>query len=325
MERVHRIDPSRPGISRKRRGRGFAYLDAAGRRIDDPETLERIRALVLPPAWEDVWICADPLGHLQATGFDAAGRKQYRYHDLWRARRDRSKHRRIEAFAEELPKLRRRVARDLTEPGLTRRRVLAGAVRMLDTVALRIGGEEYAKRNGSYGLATLHRDHLRFLDHRAELRFNGKGSKEQFVEINDPKVVQLLHELSAVEADKLLIWLAGERPRAIRSQDVNDYIRNSLGDGFSAKDFRTWNATVLAAALLSQREVSEGRRAVTSVIKEVAAHLGNTPAVCRASYVDPRIIDRFLDQGEMIRPEGRGRRSIEEAVLRLLRPDHSEG
>jgi DNA topoisomerase I len=319
--RLHRIDPSRPGISRRRQGRGFLYVDAAGNRIEDPRTLERIRSLAVPPAWTDVWIAPDPDGHIQATGTDAAGRKQYRYHDLWRQNRDRAKHRRIEEFGRELPKLRRRVSRDLADTGLTERRVLAGAVRMLDTVALRIGGEEYAKRNGSYGLSTLQPEHLRLVDHRAELRFTGKSGKELEVEIRDRKLLALLNDVARAEGRTLLVWRNGHGLRGIHPQEVNGYIRASLGNGFSAKDFRTWNATVLAAALLSKEERSTGRKAVSAVVKEVAAHLGNTPAVCRSSYIDPRVLDRFLDEGEVITPAGPGRRQIEEATLALLAGD----
>lgn len=289
-----------------------------GARIEEGEILERIHALAIPPAWTDVWICPDPWGHIQVTGVDAAGRRQYRYHDAWRARRDREKHRRIETFGGRLPTLRRRVGRHLALPGLPRDRVLAGATRLLDRSALRIGGEDYARRNGSYGLATLRRDHVSVDGDRLELRFNGKAGVEHRIVVRDPSLARLVRELAHTDADELLGWCEGDTWRDVRAQDVNSYLKDALGEEHSAKGFRTWHATVLAATMLAAHDPDEGRRAVTAVIREVADRLGNTPAVCRASYVDPRVIDRFLDEGRTVELRGRGRHAAEDAVLRLL-------
>ncbi|HEX6844347.1 MAG TPA: DNA topoisomerase IB [Actinomycetota bacterium] len=325
MPRLHRVDPNEPGLTRRRWGRGFAYLDDRGERVTDPDVVERIRGLAIPPAWEDVWICPDPWGHLQATGVDAAGRRQYRYHDRWRARRDREKHRRIEAFGRSLPALRRRVGRDLALPGLPRERVLAGAVRLLDRTALRIGGEEYARRNGSFGLATLRHDHVEVHGDRLELRFNGKAGKEHAVSLRDPAVASLVRSLTRADGDELLAWRDEAGWHDVRAADVNDYLRERIGEEHSAKDFRTWHATVLAASLLAGHDPAQGRRAVTAVIRQVAEQLGNTPAVCRASYVDPRVVDAFLDEDTTITPTGRGRETIERAVLELLATTATDG
>jgi DNA topoisomerase I len=320
MPRVHRVDRHRPGLTRRRRGRGFEYLDAHGRRIDDEATLSRIRDLAIPPAWEDVWICADPLGHLQATGVDAAGRTQYRYHDRWRANRDREKHRRIEGFGASLPRLRRRIGRDLARPGLPRDRVLAGTARLLDRSALRIGGEEYARKNGSVGLATLRRDHVQVHGDALELRFNGKAGVEHRVRVRDGRLARLVIEIrrGGAPGDELWAWRDADGWHDVRTRDINGYLQEILGEDYSAKDFRTWHATVLAASLLADADRGQARRAVTAVVREVAEQLGNTPAVCRASYVDPRVSDRFLDEGRTIEPVRGGRRGVEEALLRLL-------
>jgi DNA topoisomerase I len=324
MPRVRRVDPNGPGLRRLRRGRGFSYLDLGGDPIVDDETLERVRGLGIPPAWEDVWISPDPIGHIQATGVDAAGRKQYVYHDGWRARRDREKFRRMEGFGRSLPRLRRRVTRDLKRPGLPRERALAGAVRLLDRSALRIGGDEYARANGSYGLATLRRRHAQLVDgDRVRLEFVGKSGKEHLVQVRDPSVVRLLREMEgASTADELLGWCDEHGWRDVRAADINAYLRDAIGEEFSAKDFRTWSATVLAASMLREHDRKEGRKAVTAVIRGVADQLGNTPAVARSSYVDPRVIDRFLDEGRVIEPSSSGRRATEEALLDLL--DHDD-
>lgn len=258
-----------------------------------------------------------PAGHIQATGIDAAGRKQYRYHDLWRARRDRQKHRRIEAFGASLKRLRRKVSRDLAQEDLPREKVLAGAVRLLDRGALRIGGEEYAKQNGSFGLATLRSDHAAVSGNTVDLVFNGKSGKEHAVRVRDKGLARLVTLMKREGAEELFGWRDDLGWHDVRAADVNAYIRSVIGDEYSAKDFRTWHATVLAAALLSSHDRSEGRRAVTAVVKQVAEQLGNTPAVCRASYIDPRVVDRFLDESRTI--DGvRGPRATEEAVLELL-------
>ena len=328
MTRLRRVSSTAPGIARRRHGRGFAYTDARGARLADPELLERIRSLAIPPAWSDVWICADEWGHLQAAGTDAAGRRQYLYHPEWRRRRDRGKFARIESFAERLPDVRRRVASDLRRRGLPRERVLACGVRMLDRGLFRVGSEDYAAKNGSFGLATLRKEHVRVGRDRASFDFVAKAGVRQIREVADPEILPVLRALKRRRdgGEELLAWHDGGRWVDVRSGDVNSYLKDVAGDEYSAKDFRTWHGTVLAAVALAEREPptspTGAKRAVSGAIKEVAAQLGNTPAVCRASYVDPRVIDRFTEgvtidlprdaDTEPVQPE------IEAAVLDLL-------
>ena len=299
--RVRRVDCSAPGIRRRKAGRGFVYLDPSGTRVTDPEILDRIRALVIPPAWTDVWICLDPRGHIQATGVDARGRRQYRYHDVWRERRDREKFDHMLEFARALPKLRHNATLHLAEDGLSRERVLAGAARLLDLGFFRIGTEGYAEENQTYGLATMHKRHVT-LEPPSTVHFDymAKGSKRRIQSVVDPDVYRLVEILKRRRGGKpeLLAWQRGRTWVDVRSADINVYIKEVTGGDFSAKDFRTWNATVLAAVALA---VSTGatsptarKRAVARAMKEVAHYLGNTPAVCRSSYVDPRIVDRYV-------------------------------
>jgi DNA topoisomerase-1 len=299
--RLKRVDCSAPGIRRRKAGRGFVYLDATGSRITDPEVLDRARSLVIPPAWTDVWICVDPRGHIQATGVDARGRRQYRYHDVWRERRDREKFDHMLEFARALPKLRHAAGQHLAEEGLTRERVLACAARLLDLGFFRIGTEGYAEENQTYGLATMHKRHVK-LEPPSTVNFDymAKGSKRRIQSVVDPDVYEVVEALKRRRGGKpeLLAWKRGREWVDVRSADINAYIKEVTGGDFTAKDFRTWNATVLAAVALA---VSTGaasptarKRAVARAMKEVAHYLGNTPAVCRSSYVDPRIVDRYL-------------------------------
>jgi DNA topoisomerase IB len=332
VPRLRRADCSSAGITRRRRGRGFEYRDASGARVDDPDVLERIAALAIPPAWTDVWICADPNGHLQALGTDAAGRRQYRYHDLWRARRDRQKFERMVEFARVLPRIRRAAARDLEREGMPRERVLACAVRLLDRGFFRIGGEEYAGENGSYGLATLERRHVTLgADGVLVFDYVSKAGKRRQQGIVDPDVHEVVAALKRRRGggDSLLAYRNG-RWGDIRAGDVNEYLRELAGDDFTAKDFRTWHATVLAAVALAVSTAAKSptarKRAISRAVAEVAGYLGNTPAVCRASYIDPRVFDRYragttiapaLDGlGDTDGPATQGR--IEAAVLDLL-------
>jgi DNA topoisomerase IB len=328
VARLRRSDCSLPGLRRRRRGRGFSYLDVAGRPVRDEAALERIRALAIPPAWEDVWICLDANGHLQATGVDAAGRKQYRYHDAWRARRDRQKFEEMLDFARALPRLRRRVARDLkadADGGAGRDRVLACAARMLDLGLFRIGSESYASDSGSFGLATLRKAHVRIAGAEVVFDYPAKSGQRRVQAIGDPDVVDVLTVLMRRRggADELLAYRDGRRWLDVRSEDINDYLKDRAGAPVSAKDFRTWNGTVLAAVALARREhrpstKTARRRAIAAAVREVAVFLGNTPAVARSSYIDPRVIDRFL-AGDTIAPaHERGRRTIEAAVLDLI-------
>ena len=315
------------------------YVDAAGRKVDDPATLERIRALVIPPAWEDVWICSVASGHIQATGVDARGRRQYRYHDAWRLQRDLAKHDRILEFASRLPAAREVMRADLQQDELTRERVLACAARLLDLGFFRIGGEQYAAENETYGLATMRKEHVH-VSRAGVLTFDytAKSGKHLHKRLAEPEVAAVIATLKRRRSggEELLAWRgpAGEWVD-VKSGDINAYLRAATGGEDSAKDFRTWSATVLAAIGLA---VSTGvaasptarKRAVTRVVKEVADQLGNTPAVCRSSYIDPRIIDLY-DSGITIRddleqlgadasygePAFQG--AIETAVLKLLR------
>jgi DNA topoisomerase I len=337
MTRLLRSDCSDPGIARRRRGRGFEYRDHEGRRIRDPDVLARIRGLGIPPAWHDVWICPDPRGHLQATGSDAAGRKQYLYHPDWRIRRDAQKFEDMERFARALPALRARVEADLEGDELTRARVLACAVRLLDRGFFRIGSEEYTAQNDSYGLATMRKAHVTVgRDGEMVFDYPAKNGIRRVQAVVDPAVAQIVAALKRRRGGSadLLAYKDRRRWRDLRSEDVNAYLKEAIGSDVSAKDFRTWSATVLAAvALAVSGEVAgtkTGRtRAITRAVKEVAHYLGNTPAVCRASYIDPRVFDAYragLVIGRPLRDAGAGEpgqlpihhRALEEAVLDLI-------
>ena len=302
MARLRRVDCSGPGIARRRRGRGFEYLDQDGKRVTDPDVVARINELAIPPAWEDVWICPHPMGHIQATGVDARGRKQYRYHDRWRERRDQRKFDEMIDFARALPKLRRRVTRDLAAEGMTRDRVLACAVRLLDRGFFRVGGEDYAAENESYGLATIHKRHVKLLENGVLVfDYPAKSGQQHYQSMVDSEVHEIVGELKRRRGggSELLAYREGRRWQDVKSADINAYIKEATGADFSAKDFRTWNATVLAAVGLAVSGNKAGsskaarKRAINRAIKEVAGYLGNTPAVCRASYIDPRVFDRF--------------------------------
>jgi len=297
---MHRVDPTAPGLTRRRRGRGFSYEDARGRPVIDDETLERIGGLAIPPAWTDVWICADPGGHLQAAGTDAAGRRQYLYHPVWRERQDTLKFRRVEDFARSLPALRAVVERALALDGVPKERVMATAVRLLDRATFRIGSESYADRNGSFGLATIRKSHLRIEGTTLVFDYTAKAGVRRVHEIEDSTLVPLMELLKRRRSGglELLAYRDGNRWRDVRSGDINAYIKERLGEEHSAKDFRTWHATVLAAgdiarSDLESRPATSRRRQIAATVRRVAEHMGNTPAVCRASYIDPRVFDRY--------------------------------
>jgi DNA topoisomerase I len=339
MPRLRRSDCAAPGITRRGRGRGFEYLDPAGERIDDPEVLQRIADLAIPPAWREVWICMDSLGHLQATGLDAAGRKQYLYHERWRAHRDRLKFDSMLAFGRALPRMRRRVSRDLEGEDLSSERVLACAVRLLDLGFFRVGSEDYAEQNESYGLSTIQKRHVSLTDGQVIFDYRAKSGQRRIQAIADPDVLAVLTALKRRRGggQNLLAHRSGARWSEVRAEDVNAYIKSAAGGEFSAKDFRTWNATVLAAIALAAHAGAEHsraarNRAIGDASRTVAAYLGNTPAVCRASYIDPRVIDSF-QAGRTIAPRierlrngpdmanERTRARIERAVLELLGDD----
>jgi DNA topoisomerase I len=334
--RLRRSDCSGPGVRRVRRGRGFSYVDDQGRRVEAAEELARIRDLVIPPAWEDVWICTDPLGHLQATGVDAAGRRQYLYHPRWREHRDRAKFERMLRFADSLPGLRRRLARKLRDADdLERETVLAAAVRLLDIGMFRVGSEQYADEDHGIGLATVRKEHVRVRGETVEFDYPGKGGLRRKQLIEDPVTQKLIAKLKRRRGgpEELLAWQEGRRWRDVRSDDINEYLKEQLGEDFSAKDFRTWNATVMAAVTLAvdgrgAATKTARKRAINHSVKAVSELLGNTPAVARRSYIDPRVFDRYqsgwtihgaLEQiPDLDVADDRVRTQLERAVVDLL-------
>src|SRR4029453_4107695 len=311
MARIRRADCSGPGMRRRRRGRSFSYEAPTGEPITDTEVLARIRGLGIPPAWKDVWICPSPTGHLQAVGTDAAGRRQYLYHEAWRTRRDQEKFDHMLEFAHALPGLRKRGARPraglrkraaehLATDGLTRERVLACATRLLDRGFFRMGTEGYADQNQTYGLAPIHKRHVRLDGDLISFDYVSKSGKRRLASVLDPAVSEVVAQLKRRRGGgpDLLAYRRGRVWADVRSDDINAYIKQQTGGDFTAKDFRTWSATVLAAVALASsfpqaRSKTARARAISRAVKEVAHYLGNTPAVCRASYIDPRVAARY--------------------------------
>jgi DNA topoisomerase-1 len=293
------ISDARPGIRRRRAGKGFSYIDGQGNRVRDRATLDRIRSLAIPPAYNDVWICPDPRGHIQATGRDARGRKQYRYHPRWRAVRDETKFGRMAAFSEALPRIRKQVEADLSQAGLSRDKVLATIVRLLECSCIRVGNEEYARANDSFGLTTLKEDHVEVSGPRIRFEFRGKSGKLHAVDVNDRRLARIIAHCQSIPGEDLFQYLDddGER-QTVGSGDVNDYIRRAAGDDFTAKDFRTWAGTILAVEALSDAggfdSEREGKSKLLGAIDRVADQLNNTRAVCRKYYVHPAVMDGFL-------------------------------
>jgi DNA topoisomerase IB len=323
--RTRRSDPAAPGWTRRRRGGGFSYVDSRGRPLSAAD-VARIKALAIPPAWTDVWICPDPAGHIQAVGTDAAGRRQYRYHDAWRADRDRRKFGHVVEVAERLPRLRSRIRAHLRASGLGRDRVLALAVAVLDEGRLRVGGDEYAVGDdATYGVASLLARHVRVGDGEAVFRFPAKGGTEHELTITRSTVVAALRDLRRWRRGekRLFAWRDDGRVREAHSADINAYLREQTDCDVTAKDIRTWHATVAAAIALASAPAARGktarRRIVTATMREVAEELGNTPAVARASYVDPRVVDLY-HSGVTITPS-RSPLVNERAVRDLLRED----
>jgi DNA topoisomerase IB len=334
MVRLRTVSPNQPGWVRRRAGRGFVYLDLDKQRLSGPD-LERCRRLVIPPAWQDVWICPADNGHIQAVGIDAAGRRQYLYHEEWRRRRDADKHDRVLKVAKRLPRARDLVEQHLTLPGMPRDKALAAAFRLLDLGFFRIGGETYAEENGSHGLATLTRQEVRVSGSRLQFHFVAKSGKEQNITLVDDQVRSAIETLRRRRSggDELLAYRVGRHWRDVSSDDINAYVKQVIGGDVSAKDFRTWHATVLAAVALAVstntvESPTARKRAVARAMREVADYLGNTPTVARASYVDPRVIDLFEDGhtiehalthlGEQTTGGPATHGPIERAVLRLL-------
>lgn len=323
------VSDAQPGIGRLRRGKGFSYRDADGDRLSDEEELQRIRALAIPPAYADVWICANPRGHLQATGRDARQRKQYRYHAQWRALRDHGKFDRVLAFSAALPALRRRVRRDLARRGLPRDKVLALIARLLDETLIRIGNDGYTRDNKSFGLTTLRSRHVRAERGRLRFAFRGKSGQAREVELSDRRLTYIVRRVQQLPGQRLFQYLDDEGKRQpIDSGEVNAYLHDACGEDFSAKDFRTWGGTVHAAGVLARTPLPDkgGERAMrctlAGAIKEVAAILGNTPAVCRASYIHPLILAGWQDGSlQRVIPASVAAhpRQLEQRTLRYLR------
>jgi DNA topoisomerase-1 len=329
---LHYVTDAMPGIRRRRAGRGFSYIGPDGEQITDENRLDEIRALAIPPAWNDVWISPVRRGHLQATGRDARGRKQYRYHRRWREVRDEAKYGRLIEFARALPRIRRRTARDLRHRGLPRKKVLALLVRLLEATLIRVGNDEYARDNRSYGLSTMRDRHVEVRGGTLRFTFRGKGGKEHEIDVRDARLARVVRQVQELPGQTLFQYhdADGER-QEVTSDDVNAYLREISGDDFTAKDFRTWAGTVAAAMALQEfREIDDeaGRkRAIVQAVEEVAKLLGNTPTVCRACYVHPDVLNAYLDGSfvealaQRARGIGRGAHALrpaEAAVLGLL-------
>ncbi|CAA9378033.1 MAG: DNA topoisomerase IB (poxvirus type) [uncultured Propionibacteriaceae bacterium] len=339
MPRLRTVSPKDPGWTRRRAGKGFVYLDQLGNRLSD-EDAERCKLLVIPPAWTQVWICAAPNGHLQAVGTDDAGRRQYIYHEEWRRKRDESKHDRVLEVAAKLPKARRLVSQHLQLDGMPYERALGTAFRLLDLGFFRIGGETYAESNNSFGLATITKEHVSLEGFSVVFDYVAKSGKQRYIALADELVLAAVTDLKRRRSGgpDLLAYRDGHRWRDVTSSDINEYIKDVVGGEVSAKDFRTWHGTVIAAVALAAANDKATtdparRRAVAKAMKEVSTYLGNTPSVARASYVDPRVVDLFND-GATISPklasldqdlsDGATHGRIEKAVLGLLRTPPSK-
>ena len=341
MARLRRTDTNAKGITRRRAGRGFCYYGPDGRRLTDQPTLDRIRALVIPPAWTDVWICPWPNGHIQALGTDVKGRRQYRYHDDWRTRRDAEKFDHMVEFAQSLPALRATVDEHLRERGFSRNRVLACATRLLELGFFRIGSEGYAEENNTFGLATMRKRHVTVKGDVITFDYVAKSGKRRVQSVVDADIAKFVAKLKARRGGghELLAYRDGKRWVDVKSAEINAYLKEQTGENISAKDFRTWNATMLCAVGLARQDgaasAAAQKRAVAAAVKEVAEYLGNTPAVCRNSYIDPRVVDQLctgrgreclgvaasaLEAGNIAEV----RAEIEAAILALLVPDRAD-
>ncbi len=326
------VNDAQPGIRRRRRGKGFSYIDADAKPLRSKDTLARIKSLVIPPAWSDVWICPNPKGHLQATGRDARGRKQSRYHPRWRAVRDETKYQRMTIFGELLPVIRERVSHDLGLPGLPRLKVLAAIVRLMEVTLIRVGNEEYARENHSYGLTTMRNKHVQVEGTGIRFSFQGKSGVKHTIDFNDRRLARIIQRCQDIPGQELFQYVDSEGAHhSIDSADVNEYLREVSHEDFTAKDFRTWAGTVLACNMLQEFEAFESqtqaKRNVVQAIKDVARRLGNTPSVCRKCYVHPAVLDTYLSGAMMQRVRGEmeedeaphALRQEEKALLALLR------
>jgi DNA topoisomerase-1 len=304
LARLRYVNDGIPGIVRRRLGRHFSYHDSAGRRIEDPDTLERIRKLAIPPAWTDVWICPWNNGHLQATGRDARARKQYRYHARWRSVRDETKYHHMIAFGRALPKIRTQVERDLKSEGLPRDKILATIVRLLETTLIRVGNREYARENASYGLTTLRDRHVRIDGDTVHFEFRAKSGKIRRFDLKNRRLARIVKRARDLPGQELFQYVASDGTRhAVNSEDVNAYLKEAAGDDFTAKDFRTWAGTVLAAFALQEfasfDSAAAAKRNITHAVETVAGQLGNTVSICRKCYIHPEIFEAYLDRSLM--------------------------
>ncbi len=326
------VTDGRPGYSRRRRGKGFSYYTPEGRLVTDPELRERFNRLVIPPAWKEVWICADPNGHIQATGRDDKGRKQYIYHPRWEEVRSQTKFERMLAFSQALPSIRERVDRDLRTRGLSHRKVLAAVVRLLENTLIRVGNPEYARKNQSFGLVTLRNQHFQQHGETLSFQFKGKSGQEQKIKIRDPRLARLMRRIQELPGQRLFQYIdENGQLRVVDSGDVNAYLREAAGEELSAKDFRTWGGTVHAAVELYQmgpaENERESKRQVVQAVKRVARYLGNTPAVAHSYYIHPQILKAYQDQSlfevmertaQEVKETRNGLKLPETAVVRLI-------
>ncbi len=330
---LHYLIPKGPGIRRRATGTGFTYVDADDEPVKDTETLDRIRSLVIPPAWTSVWISPDPDSHIQAVGRDARGRKQYRYHPAYRQIRDLVKFDRMRAFGKVLPRIRRIVGRDLARRGLPKRKVLAAVVKLLETTYIRIGNEEYAEDNNSFGLTTLRNQHVEILGEMLKFRFRGKSGQKHEIKLKDPRLARIVRKCRDIPGSALFQYLdENGQPQNIESGDVNEYLREISGGDFTAKDFRTWGGTCLAASFLLEKcadandpEVKrEIKSALVEVVKDVACKLGNKPATCKKYYIHPAVMECYAESklrefAEKFR-DAQGAHVYEQIVLSLITP-----
>jgi len=324
---LRHADDTRPGFTRRKTRGTLAYFDLDGKRIRDEAQIARIHALAIPPAWCNVWICADPRGHIQATGRDARGRKQYRYHPQWRETRDADKFERMAAFGRALPKIRARVARDLARAGMPREKVIAAVVQLLDTTLIRVGSVEYARENQSYGLTTLRKKHVKIRSGEVRFRFAGKSGIEHDVTVENPRVKRIVRACAELPGHDLFQYIDNDGTRGtVESADINDYLRNASRADFTAKDYRTWAGSVFAMTALRHlvcQSAAEARRHVVATVKDVAALLRNTPAVCRRCYIHPEVIAAFeagelQERQELLPPRARRHMNVDEAAFAAL-------
>lgn len=322
---LHYVTDDGPGIQRQPAGKNeFRYISVDGKRIRDPEEIRRINALAIPPAYQDVWICPDPNGHLQATGRDAKGRKQYRYHPLWRSVRDQTKFTRMIVFSQSLPTIRQRLEQDLALPGLPKQKVLAAIVRLMELTRIRVGNEEYAKSNQSYGLTTLQDEHVDVKGATIKFQFRGKSGVDHDIQLTDKRLARIVKRCQDLPGQALFQYMDEQgESQSITSTDVNNYLREISGQDFTAKDFRTWAGTVLAASQLCEignfSSETAAKKNIVQAIKTVAAHLGNRPATCRKYYVHPAVLEAYLDESLHEIMQKHTDRIVEE--MHALRPE----